>query len=159
MRKKYREEIHFLETQICDLQARYDNTRFELKQARQSIDELNNKIDILEFTGTFNSDKIQVTLTNGPQIGFINGKMTLVHDSLKCKYLNDKGKFTTIVYVIDKGVSYDDEPELIDNCKSSATIKIKNRWFKLDKIQGVIVEIPVPKEKKTQKKDSSCDQK
>ena len=169
MNKKYKEQINYLMGKCELLEKQEADLRNNQHKLNRKNEELQNQIDILKFTGTFDLNKVQVNIVTNPVVsvladsvaGLLRGECKVI-PAIECKYVKDD-KLESVHYILDdekyENVDSNTEVKIKDNYTSYATIKIEDRWFILDKLQNVIVEIPAPEKKTQGNKEKKCTKK
>lgn len=156
MNKKYKEQLAYLMRKCETFEKQNVDLRFEISKLKSTI-------EILKFTGVFDENTLRINANSFwfPRVCVEDGKVkSRTIDRVVCRYVKDC-EIKTVVLKLSEvlEIPVETEPELINNTNSSAKFKIKNRYFLLDKIQDVIVEIPAPAEKPKTKKGTKCDRK
>ena len=122
------------------------------KNASEKAEKAQAKIELLEFAGTFDMNKVEIEVNHDLIRRFIY--LMSVNPSIKIKYIKD-GRIECSKCSIDEDTADEisnNKPKIITNDDKHVQFSIGNHQFVLNRDMGLVMELPAiekkPKEKK-----------
>jgi hypothetical protein len=112
---------------------------------REEIGGLRKRIDVIEFTGTFDLNRVKIKhRTCGRICWTCEGPENIAKSSIDVTYVNTDNNIVTVCHVLDKKLDHFDV-QIKENDNDQTIFKVNsNLWFKLDKDEETIISIPAP---------------
>lgn len=148
MKKKEMEKtIGQLLEDVSDLRNKIDRLGLDM-------DKLKNKNEILEFTGTFDKDKVEINVAD---VGFVltHGGTIPWGRKILCQYIKDNTVVSVDFYLsndLDKNIKNRQKATIESNTSENTFFKFGKQLFMLDKKKELIIRVPISEKKSEGKK-------